>query len=154
MAWSIISTFVLDQVYGFQTANTILDNLLALSGARFGKSLGGSDDVGILSASYVRVRSGHSAWINGANTGGMTVEARVQVRTADVATSVTPRIYNVTDAAEAIAGAAYSADTNPNAQTLTFVPVTGLKEYEMQVQGGNATGLIYGLGDIDQYATS
>lgn len=89
--------------------------------------------------------------LDGTNIGGLTVQARVFVRTTNTGTSVQARIRNITDASTAVTGAAYSADTVEQAQTLVFVPVAGVKIYHLQVTGNNATNNIFARGYCERF---
>ena len=42
MAWTAVSAFVLDQLFGYQTANALRENVIALASARLKCDLGGS----------------------------------------------------------------------------------------------------------------
>ncbi len=152
--WNVIAAYLLDGKFGFQAANLQRENLIALAACRFPHQLGGSDDVGTLSASYVNPRNYLPVWIDGTELVGLTCHARVDVRTANVATSVQPRIFNVTDTSVAIEGAAFNSDLNRDPQILTFTPLTGLNEYRLEIKGGNATNVIFGLGQIQLFATA
>lgn len=67
-------------------------------------------------------------------TGGV-FEVDVALKCEDVSTSLTPRVYNVTDAAAAVTGSP-STSTAWAVQTLTFTPVVG-KTYVVQAAKGD-----------------
>ena len=80
---------------------------------------------------------------------GATVRARVEVRSANAGTSITPLIRNITDSTDAVTGAACTAtDADYSGanqkQTLSFTPVTGVKKYRLQFTNSNATNGTYG----------
>ncbi|HEU00508.1 MAG TPA: hypothetical protein ENH89_09145 [Aurantimonas coralicida] len=149
--YQALSAFILDQIFGFQTANKLKERDDALAGARIIAPLGGSREVGRRTASYEPVPSYLEVELDGTNTVGLTVQARVEVKTDDGATSVTPRIRNVTDGADAVVGSP-STSTTFAAQTLGFVPVVGVKKYRLETVGSNNTNSIYGIGYTEHFA--
>ena len=151
--WANITDFVSGSRLGYQTANVMLERDEALATARITANLNDSRASWERSASYVAV-SDIEIELDGTNTGGLTIQARVRVRTTNTGTSVTPRIFNVTDAVAAVTGAAYSTDTNFDDQTLSFTPVSGVKKYRLEITGSNATDDIQGIGYIEHYVAS
>jgi hypothetical protein len=80
---------------------------------------------------------------------GATVRARVEVRSANAGTSITPKIRNVTDSTDAVVGAACTASDadysgSNQKQTLSFTPASGVKKYRLQFTNSNATNGAYG----------
>ncbi len=75
-----------------------------------------------------------------------TYVATVEVWTANAATSVQPRIYDVTGAAVAVTGSS-STSTTPAEQSLTFSAVAGRK-YRLQLLPSNTTHAVFGLGKV------
>ncbi len=75
-----------------------------------------------------------------------TYVAHVEVWTANAATSVQPRIYDVTGTAVAVTGSS-STSTTPAEQSLTFSAVAGRK-YRLQLLPGNTSNEVYGLGKV------
>lgn len=175
MAWNVITAFVLDQVFGYQSANKIRDNLITLVSRRTGRSLGGSralpnfpvwDDYGDVyskppdlgphdALDYVDIE------IDGTNQGGITYQARVEVRTANPGCSITPKIRNVTDSTDAGTGAACTATnvdysgTNQR-QTITITLAGGVKKYRLQYTlGALGVGMdTWCKGEIESFATA
>ena len=67
-------------------------------------------------------------------------QVRVMVRVEDVTISVTPRVFNVTDASVPTQSGAVACSTTPTdfsganqQQTISFTPATGKKQYVVQV---------------------
>lgn len=149
--YQTLTVFILDQIFGFQTANKLKERDDALAAARIIAPLGGSRNVGRRNTSYEAVPDFLEIELDGTDTVGLTVQARVEVRTSNAAGSVTPRIRNVTDASDAVVGAA-SILTTFDPQTLGFVPVVGLKKYRMEILGSNAGIQIFGIGYIEHFA--
>lgn len=75
-----------------------------------------------------------------------TYVAHVEVWTRNAATSVQPRVYDVTSAAAAATGSA-STSTTPAKQQITFSGVAG-REYRLQVLPSNTTHAVFGLGKV------
>lgn len=144
-----LSDFVLDQLLGYQDMNEILGNIVAGLSARHSHFLGGSRQIGVRSAAYVDVPNYLDVELDGTNLGGLTKQARVEVRTANVGTIVTPRVRNVTDGSDAGVGAAYSTDTNWNPQTIALTLAAGSKTYRLQLTGDDANVEIFAIGYIE-----
>lgn len=88
--------------------------------------------------------------ITGGDYGGLNVTLRVECRTDDAASPVTPRLYNVTDGATAGDGVACAATaldysgTN-SIQTVTITLSAGTKKYRLQ-GFSNGTNPVYVIG--------
>jgi hypothetical protein len=109
--------------------------------------LGGSDDVGILSAAYVPVIAPHELTIDGDVLGGLTLEANVYYRTENASGSVTVRVRNVTDSTNAATGTT-SISTTLTKETLTLTLASGPKVYRLEVIGGSATYAVFAFGEL------
>jgi hypothetical protein len=156
--WNAVIDFVLDNRYGYQTANTIKNNIIALASARIQRHLGGSRRISVpLVAAAQDAIEYHDVEIDGTLLSGLTVRARVEVRSANAGTSVTPKIRNITDGADAVVGVACSATafggTN-SIQTLVFTPALGIKKYRLQLTPSNVTDAVFGLGHLEIFATA
>ena len=160
MSWNVIADFILDQAFGYQTANKIRDNLVALASARIRSSLGGSRNV-----SLPQVASAQDAYdyqdieLDSTALGGLTVQARVECRTINAATSVTPKIRNVTDGTDSVVGVACSATAADysganQVQTLTLVLAGGVKKYRLQGTPSNTTHPTFVIGHVEIFATA
>jgi len=156
MAWTALATFLLDEVFGYQDANEIKDNIIALASGRIGRSLGGSRQVSVpIVASAQDAIDYIDVEIDGTLLAGLTVRARVEVRTADAGTGVTPKIRNITDSVDAVTGVSSTSITWGGAdsyQTLTFTPVTGIKKYRLMLTPANTTNPVFGIGEIEIFA--
>lgn len=176
MSWNVISAFVLDQVFGYQSANKIRENLITNVAARRGRHLGGTrglPNFAVFDPSTMRIRSKYPSLgpfdaenyvdveIDATELGGLTVQARVEVRTNDPAVSITPKIRNVTDGIDAVVGAACTAGdvdyagTNQK-QTLNMVPLAaGIKKYRLQYTLGALAAVdTWCVGEIEIFATA
>ena len=109
--------------------------------------LGGSDDVGLLSASYVPVVGYHELLIDGDTLGGLTLDAVVYYRTEHASGSVTVRVRNTTDSTTAATGTT-STSTSWTKETLTLTLASGPKVYRLEVIGGSASYAVYGYGEF------
>lgn len=173
MTWNVISTFVLDQVYGYQTANKIRDNLVVLASRRTGRFLGGSrvvpNDVALslfgpmraasVSLGPIDAYSYIDVEIDGTNQSGITYQARVEVRTDQTAVSITPKIRNVTDSTDAGTGSACTATaqdysgTNQK-QTIALTIASGIKKYRLQYSVSGLPVQTWATGEIESFATA
>lgn len=160
MAWTVVSAFVLDQLFGYQTANKLRENAIALSSARLKYDLGGSRQItGILTASAQDAVDWVDQELDGTNLGGFTKQARVEVRAVDAGVSITPKIRNVTDSTDAGTGVACTAlnadysGTNQK-QTIATTVASGVKKYRLMFTMSGATFSGYAKGHLEVFATS
>lgn len=178
MPWVVISTYVLDQVYGYQSANNQRGNLIALVSRRAGRSLGGTRFTSrpLSSAWDADLEAFRSKFngvgphdvddyidveIDGTNQSGITYQARIEVRTNNPLISITPRVFNITDTTPAGTGVACSA-TNPDfsgtnsRQTIALTIPTGVKKYRLQftLSGVGLWNDCWCIGEIESYATA
>lgn len=160
MAWNVIAARVLDDVFGYQSANRIRENLIAIISARLTYYLGGSRATSVpLVASAQDAIDYIDIELDGTNLGGLTKQLRVEVRTANAGTSVTPRLRNITDSTDAGVGVACTATnadysgTNQR-QTITLTLASGVKKYRLQLTPSNTTNAVYGIGYIEIFATA
>jgi hypothetical protein len=115
------------------------------------QDLGGSVQVGIRSAAWITIAERKHPVI--ASGGVVTATARVERRTAAIATSVQVRVIDVDNAGAVVGtGAIYTADTNWNEETFAITLNAAAHHYELQVQGGNAAADVFALGRIECYA--
>jgi len=157
--WVIIADYVLDKVFGYQGANKIKNNVIALASMREQKNLGGSRLTSIpLAAVATDAVDYIDVEIDGTQLAGLTIQARIEVRTTNAGTSVTPKVRNVTDATDAgtgVASTATAADysgTNQK-QTIALTIASGIKKYRLQLTPSNATNQVFGIGYIEIFAT-
>lgn len=160
MAWNAISAFVLDQVFGYQTANKIRENLLALSSARHNYSLGGSRQITLPQVAAAQDAIDYlDVELDSTLLGGLTVQARVECRTLNGATGITPKIRNVTDGSDAGTGAACTATAADyggadQKQTIPVVLAAGIKKYRLQGTPANTTHGTFTIGQLEAFATA
>ena len=138
------SAIILNDKFGFQSAEKIRQalDIAAYLGGHF--DLGG-DERGILSASYVPVNGSRRFSLDGSQVGGLTLEVVLSYYTSNAATSVRLRVRNLTDSTNAVEGTLSTATTRTE-ETLTVTLASGIKSYELQITGGNATNGIFGWG--------
>lgn len=160
MTWNVIAAYILDQVFGYQGANRHRENLIVLGSRRAVYPLGGSRSVTLpLVASAQNAESWIDVEIDGTNLGGHTANLRVECRTTDAGTSVTPKLRNVTDGTDAGIGAACSA-TNADysganqVQTVAVVLASGIKKYRLQGTPSNATNGTFVIGYLEIFVTA
>lgn len=155
-----IAAYVLDQVWGYQGANKQKNNLLSVVSSRLQHFLGGSR-----TQSVPQVAAAQDAidWIDveidGTLLSGLTIQARVEVRSAAAGTSVTPTVRNMTDSTTAGTGVSCSATaadysgTNQK-QTIALTIASGIKKYRLQLTPSNTTNPVMGIGYIEIFATT
>lgn len=171
--WSVISAFVLDQVFGYQTANKIRENLIILAARRPGRHLGGShffpNDMCIARFGQIKAKSpglGPSnafgffdVEIDGTDQAGITYQGAVMVRVSDTAVSITPKIRNVTAGTDAGVGVACTATaldytgTNQR-QAIALTIATGLNKYRLQYTLSANGYESWMIGEIESFATA
>lgn len=160
MAWNVLAAWVVDNLFGYQSANKIRENLITLASARFTYHLGGSRQT-----TLPQVASAQDALdyvdieLDSTQLGGLTVQARVECRTANGATSITPKIRNITDGTDAAVGAACTATaadysgTNQK-QTLALTLAAGVKKYRLQGTPGNVDNQTFVIGHLEVFTTA
>lgn len=158
MNWNVIAAYVLDNVFGYQGANRHRENMIVLAARRAVYHLGGSRSVSLpLSASVQDAESWIDVEIDGTSLGGMTARLRVECRTANAATSITPKLRNVTDSTDAGVGAACTATAADYSganqkQTVAVTIAAGVKKYRLQGTPGNATNPTFVIGYLELFA--
>jgi hypothetical protein len=158
MAWNIIPAFILDQVFGYQSANKLRENSLALASARLTHDLGGSRSISLpLVASAQDAVNYVDLELDGTLLGGLTIQARVECRTMNAATSITPKVRNLTDASDAGLGTASTSTTYAGVggtQTFTVALAAGVRKYRLQGTPSNTTHPTFVQGYLEIFATS
>jgi hypothetical protein len=158
MQWTPIDAFVLDQLFGFQTANLLRENMIALASLRRIYPLGGSREVGLPQvASQQNIPSWLDIELDGTSLGGFTKQLRVECRVSNAAMSITPTLRNVTDASDAAAGAACSATAadysgSNQKQTVTATLAAGVKKYRLTGTPSSTTHFAFVIGYLEIYA--
>lgn len=175
MPWNPMpSAFVVDQVYGFQTAEKFRQNGLTLVSRRAGRPLGGSREVPnapVATPLTGLLRSKHyglgpfdayeyvDVEIDGTNQAGITHQARVAVRVAASGLTITPKVRNVTDSTDAGVGVACTA-ADPaygganQKQTIALTIAVGVKTYRLQYTLNSPSGDSWCGGELESFATS
>lgn len=115
-------------------------------GGAFSAFLGGSRNIDVKHSTWANAPGYVDVYLDSTKFGS-TVTARVQVRTTDAATSVQPRILNVTDGTVAGTGSV-TTSTSWESQSITVTLASGAKEYRLQLLPGNGTNGVYGIGSI------
>lgn len=158
--WNAIADFVLDQRLGYQTANKIKGNIIALASGRLTHYLGGDRLRAVPNVASAQDAINYiDIELDGTQLAGFTIQLRVEVRTANAGTSVTPKLRNVTDSTDAGTGVACSA-TNTDytgtsqKQTITVTLAAGVKKYRLQLTPSNTTNDVFGTGYVEIFATA
>jgi len=157
MPWNVIAAYVLDNVFGYQSANKHRENMIALASRRAMYPLGGSRQTTLpLVASAQDAIDYLDVELDGDELAGMTIQARVEVR-AGAATAVTPKIRNVTDGTDAGTGVSCSATNSDYSgtnqkQTITVTLAAGVKKYRLQCTPANTTDGTRGIGYLEIFA--
>jgi hypothetical protein len=160
MAWNVIAAYVLDQVFGYQGANKLRENIVTLGSRRAVFPLGGSRSVSLpLVGSVQDAESWIDVEIDGTNLGGFTVQARIECRTLNAGTTITPKIRNMTDSTDAGTGVACSATAADYSganqkQTITVTLASGVKKYRLQGTPSNATYATFVIGYLEAFVTA
>lgn len=113
--------------------------------------LGGSRSQFVNSAAEIAVPEYWDVLIDWRHLEGLTVKARVEVYTLNAGTSVTPRIKNVTDAADTDGAASTTVGWTERLITLPTPGALAVKRYRFYLVGSNATNGIAGIGQIEIY---
>lgn len=159
MPWNVIAAYVLDQRFGYQSANKHRENLITLASRRAVYPLGGSRQTTVpLVASAQDAIDYLDIELDGDELAGLTCQLRVEVR-AGAATAVTPKLRNVTDGTDAGTGTSCSATNSDYSgtnqkQTITVTIAAGVKKYRLQLTPANTTNGVYGIGYLEIFADS
>jgi len=150
-------------ITGFQTSlandgsydvSATLWNLFVLSCMRV-MHLGGSRTISLpLVASAQNVPDWIDVEVNGDDYPGLNVKLRVECRSDNAATAVTPKLRNVTDGTDAATGAACSAVTQDFSganctQSVVVTLASGKKKYRLQGTPSNALHAVYCIGYLE-----
>ena len=158
MPWWTISTKAINYVFGYQSANKLRDNVLALASAGLVFPLGGSRYAALpRAASYQNAVEWIDVRLDGTLLSGLLVTCYIDCRT-DGTGSVTPRILNV-DTAGFTAGSACSASAldysgSQQQQEISLTLASGLNRYRLQGLPSANTVDCYVNGYIKIFATS
>lgn len=136
-------TSLAEQVRGLEQRIALLEAQIREALRGIG-SLGADRNTGVLSASWVPVPGWEDLSLVG---NGISATVRAERRTLNVATSVTLRILQL-PATVMVTGVAYNADTNWDAEELTFLPTEGFWLYRLQIQGSDALNAVLGVGRV------
>ncbi len=151
MSYNAISDFVLDQVLGYQTASKLKNNIEAILASKLSRNLGGSRENSINFNGTFDAYEYRDVEIDSTKLGGLSVRARVEAKTANAGTSVTPRIRNITDSTTLVTGSAETS-TSFVEQLLDMTPLTsGTKKYRLQGTTNNATNDVWLFGVMETY---
>lgn len=158
MSWTAIGAFVLDQAFGYSSANKLRANAIALASARLTYHLGGSRSVAIPMVAAAQDAIDYlDIELDGTNLAGFTISLRVECRTSNAGTSVTPKLRNVTDGTDAATGAACSATTFGGAngtQSITATIAAGVKKYRLMATPSNTTNPVFIIGYLEIWANA
>lgn len=158
MSWNTIAAYLFDQPFGYQSANKFRENMIALASAKITHFLGGSRSVSLpLVASVQDAVDYIDIELNGTNLGGFTIQVRVECRTDNAATTITPKLLNVTDATDAATGVACASTTFSGlngTQTLTATIAAGVKKYRLQGTPSNNTNPTFLIGYLEIFSNS
>lgn len=139
--------YVAGDPFGYQTANKLRDNFILLARGIISRNQywGGDDNVGLISTTIVdALNQGSGFEIDNSGgqlsgSSGVVIQVRCRLRVGDGSISITPSVYNVSDAATVTStgGAACSAinldfSGANQEQTLVFTPASGVKRYRLQ----------------------
>lgn len=148
------SSFQLNDRWGFQTAEKVRQNFLALVGARAVYPLGGSRNSALQHNAVIDAFDYLDIELDSTNLGGLTVRARVEVRVENSGLSVTPQIYNFTDSSVAGTGSACTATTadysgSNQKQTIMVTLAAGVKKYRLRLTPTNNTYRLWAIGYLE-----
>jgi hypothetical protein len=131
MAFDTPATLVTTDVLTLARYNKLKDSIIANSHATF--DLGGSRVVAIPVGGGVQDAPEYAELMVPTSTyGGYVYKVECEIRTEDAATTVTPRLYNITDAAVAWTGSAGTSTAWGTYQLSSSVTIAAGKRYRLQ----------------------
>lgn len=160
MSYTIGLSFAIDDGAFAQDVDEITDNIVAIARAALEKDLGGSKNIGSeLLATVQDAPEWRDVWIDGTQIAGFTVEAEIFCRTSVAATTITPKVRNITAASDAGVGVACSVvDTDYEGanqqQTITLTIATGLNRYRLQLTNDDANNPTFADAKIRIFANT
>ena len=108
--------------------------------------LGGSRSIGLAGTGYQdAIDYLDFTMPDSASTGGV-YKAVIDLLCENAATTVTPKIRNITDSSDTVIGSAH-ASTSWGSQSLTFTPASG-KTYRLQLVKSDDVYAAYGIGVV------
>lgn len=156
--WQTLTDKALDNPFGYQSVNAIYQQMRALAAPR-PHFVGGSRTLplrGATGALTLDLEGFLNFEIDSSKHAGFTVRVRFEVRTTAAGTTVTPRVYNVTDKANATysgAVACSATDTDyegtNQVQNITITPASGVKRYRAQVDVSNGNADVYAFAQLE-----
>lgn len=144
MSWSILkSTAFVQGIDSFKRAS-LWERMRLNDVANAFKlfPLGGSRSIGIVGTGTIIIPEYEEIELDGTLLAGYTITVRVDVKTDDVATSITPLLYDVTLGAANVTGTA-STSTSWASQALAVTLNAAAHKYHMRVTKNNATNDVY-----------
>lgn len=149
--YNAIDDFVLDQLFGYQTATWLKNNIVAAFQTKLEKNLGGSRETSVLVNGTFDVVEYRDIDLAEEELTGLTHRARVEGKTANATTSVTPIIRNVTDGTDLATGTAITATSFTEQLLAMTLPEGASKRYRLRGQTNNATNEVWLLGVCETY---
>jgi hypothetical protein len=159
MAYDLDSDYILDQLFGYQTANRLKNSILALASARLTYDLGGSREVSLpLVGAAQNAVNWQDIILDSTNLAGLTRQLRVECRTNDGATSITPKLRNITDGTDAGVGVACTATDadfsgTDQIQTITVTLAAGVKKYRLMGTPSNGDHATFVRGYLELFGS-
>lgn len=159
--WHVFTTYALDDVFGYRSANRIVNNMLNLGQLRAVYPLGGSRNNALTATTSTALNAYDylDIELDGSNLGEI-VQARVECQASSTANAFVPKIRNVTDNTDAGTGTtAYGTSANYGAtgqmQTITVsLSTAGAKKYRLQIEPLTTAGNRWTIGYLERYVTS
>lgn len=115
-----------------------------------GLRIGGSRSVAVSGTGYQDATDYLDFRVPDAASAGAVYKVYVDQLCENAATSITPKIRNITDSSDAVVGSA-STSTSWAEQTLTFTPVAG-KRYRLMFVKSDDVYRCYGIGFVQRTA--
>jgi len=113
-------------------------------------SVGGSRSFALMGTGYQDAYDVVPIVVPDADSAGAVITVIADCKCANAATTVTPKIRNVTDSSDAVVGSA-AASTSWAAQVLSWTPVAG-KEYRLQFVKSDDLYPCWGIGMLQRTA--
>lgn len=142
MAWNPLGTTVAGDRRGYESFVKLDDSDKA---AVFTIApLGGSRHISITGAAYIEAIDYLDFIMPDAASTGAVWEALIDLKCENAATTITPKIRNITDSTDAVIGSAH-ASTSWGSQTLAYTPASG-KTYRLMLVKSDDVYQAYAIG--------
>lgn len=146
MPYQTVDNIIAGTEVGYEQFQQIRDGIRAAVFSR--QPIGGSRLFAVMGTGAQDAHNAIPVSVPNAESSGAVYKVEAWTKCADAATTITPRIRNITDSTNAVLGVAADG-TEWESQTLAFTPVVG-KEYRLQFTKSDDDHPCWGFGILQR----